>query len=269
MQKKSFDVRLPPYPVLELKEELLLSLEAGEIAVVDAPAGSGKSSLVPLLLLDAPWRKGRRIFLLQPRRAAVYALAARLRSLCGKADRVGYITRHEKSMPRDAEIIVMTEGIFVRKILEDPELLDSAAVILDEFHERSIHTDLSFVLALQARELFRHDLRLIVMSATLERSRFEAEGYRFLHAEGRLYPLSVSYAPPPAGRRIVEHAAAVSMDWIRSHREGNILLFLPGEGEIRRVEEQLRAYDPPGELDIRPLYGRLSPKEQQRAHAHG
>ena len=259
-------VELPPYPVRALRSAVEEETEKNRIPVIEAPPGSGKSTLVPFFLLDASWRQGRTILLLQPRRPAVRALAARLRELGGGTVAVGHVTRYEHSVPAKPDIIVMTEGIFTRRLLEDPAAADTAAVILDEFHERSLATDLAYVLARQCRELFRPDLRLLVMSATLERDLFADEPFSLLRTEGTLHPLTIDYRPPPARSRIEEHAAQVCRQWTE-RAEGSILLFLPGEAEIRRAAEALSAAPLPENVDLYPLYGRLAPREQARAIA--
>ncbi|MDZ7794839.1 MAG: ATP-dependent helicase HrpB [Spirochaetia bacterium] len=253
------EVQLPSYPVLSLRPAIQQELKAQRIPVIEAPPGSGKSTLVPFFLLDAEWRQGRTILLLQPRRPAVRALAARLNELGGGQTRIGYVTRYERSVPKNSDIIVMTEGIFTRRLLEDPEAQDTAAVILDEFHERSLATDLAYVLARQCRDLFRPDLRLLVMSATLNTKQFSADPFTVLQAEGSLHPLTVHYHPE-------QHGAEECRRWI-SENQGSILFFLPGEAEIRRAAEALRASQLPEEVEVHPLYGRLSPQEQSQAIA--
>ena len=255
---------LPDYPVLTLRTALQSELGKNRIPVVTAPPGSGKSTLVPFFLLDTDWRRGRSILLLQPRRAAVRALASRLDQLSGGQARIGYITRYEHSVPKQADIIVMTEGIFVRRLLEDPEVSDTAAVLLDEFHERSLATDLSYVLGRQCRELFRPDLRMIVMSATLDAQQFSGDPFSLLQAEGSLHPVRVHYQPCPPSDRIEEHGAEICRRQLDQGAH-NILFFLPGEAEIRRVAAALESGPLPQNVDIYPLYGRLSPAEQNRA----
>jgi len=283
MQNK--EVQLPSYPVLSLRPVIQQKLEEQRIPVIEAPPGSGKSTLVPFFLLDAEWRQGRTILLLQPRRPAVRALAARLKELGGGQTRVGYITRYERSVPKNPDIIVMTEGIFTRRLLEDPEAGDTAAVILDEFHERSLTTDLAYVLALQCRDLFRPDLRLLVMSATLNTEQFAADPFSILQAEGSLHPLTVHYRPTPAVHtrtgqhhrigpgaapedrsRIEQHGAEECRRWI-SNNQGSILFFLPGEAEIRRATKALKTSQLSEGVEVHPLYGRLTPREQSRAIA--
>src|SRR6056297_798031 len=259
------EVQLPSYPVLSLRPVIQQRLEEQRIPVIEAPPGSGKSTLVPFFLLDAEWRQGRTILLLQPRRPAVRALAARLKELGGGQTRVGYITRYERSVPQNPDIIVMTEGIFTRRLLEDPEAGDTAAVILDEFHERSLATDLAYVLARQCRDLFRPDLRLLVMSATLNTDQFSSDPFSVLQAKGSLHPLTVHYRPAQADQ-LEQHGALECRRWI-SENQGSILFFLPGEAEIRRAAAALRTSQLPKGVEVHPLYGRLSPQEQSRAIA--
>ncbi len=267
----SDEIHLPSYPVLSLQPAIRESLEQQLIPVIEAPPGSGKSSLVPFFLLNEEWRGERTILLLQPRRPAVRALAARLGELGGGRVKVGYITRYEHFVPRKPDIIVMTEGIFVRRLLEDPGAEDTAAVILDEFHERSLATDLAYVLARQCREVFRPDLRLLVMSATLNTEQFSTEIFSLVRAEGTLHPLSIHYRPLPGDRtghrtRIEEHGAEECYRRI-ADSGGSILFFLPGEAEIHRAAEILRSSSLPEGVEVHPLYGRLSPREQARAIA--
>ncbi len=259
-------INLPSYPVLKLRPAIQKALSAQKIPAISAPPGSGKSTLVPFFLLDAPWRQSRTILLLQPRRPAVRALAARLKELAAGQARIGYITRYEQSVPRKPDIIVMTEGIFIRQLLDDPELSNTATVILDEFHERSLATDTAYVLARQCRELFRPDLRLIIMSATLDKAQFSAAPFSILHAEGTLHPVNVEHHAPPARTPIEQHGAELCRQWT-TQNNGNILFFLPGEAEIRRVVEAFSAGTLPKDVDVFPLYGRLSPEEQSRAIA--
>ncbi len=264
MNRRRFN--LPDYPVLTLRTALQSELGKNRIPVLTAPPGSGKSTLVPFFLLDADWRQDRTILLLQPRRPAVRALASRLDQLAGGQTRIGYITRYEHSVPKKPDIIVMTEGIFVRRLLEDPELSDTAAVLLDEFHERSLATDLAYVLGRQCRELFRPDLRIVVMSATLDAQRFSADPFSLLQAEGSLHPLSVHYQPCPPSARIEEHGAEICRRQLEQST-GSILFFLPGEAEIHRAANALGSDPLPDDVDIHPLYARLSPAEQNRAIA--
>jgi len=259
------DVQLPSYPVLTLQPAIQQKLMEQRIPVIEAPPGSGKSTLVPFFLLNAEWRQGRTILLLQPRRPAVRALASRLKELGGGQTRIGYITRYERSLPKNPDIIVMTEGIFTRRLLEDPEAGDTAAVILDEFHERSLATDLAYVFARQCRDLFRPDLRLLVMSATLNTEQFSSDPFSVLQAKGSLHPLTVHYRPAPAVQ-LEQHGALECRRWI-SENQGSILFFLPGEAEIRRAAAALRTSQLPKGVEVHPLYGRLSPQEQSRAIA--
>lgn len=263
---KDYLASLPSYPVLDLGGAIRKELEDNRITVIQAPPGSGKSTLVPFFLLESSWRHGRKILLLQPRRAAARALAARLDELGGGEVSVGFITRYERSIPKDADILVMTEGIFTRKLLDDPELSDTAAVIMDEFHERSLATDLAYVLGRQCRDLFRPDLRLLVMSATLDTALFSEDQFAVLNAEGSLHPVSVEHRPAPPRSRIETHGAKVCRECCE-HNDGSILFFLPGEAEIRRAAGILDSAGLPDDITVFPLYGRLSPKEQARAIA--
>jgi ATP-dependent helicase HrpB len=260
-------IELPDYPVAALQASITEQLERNLVPVLKAPPGSGKSTLVPFFPLEESWRGNGTVLLLQPRRAAVRSLAARLRHLSGGRYSVGHITRYEHSVPNSPAIIVMTEGIFTRKLLDDPELGGVAAVLFDEFHERSLATDLAYVLGLQCRELFRPDLRLAVMSATLDTERFDGEEFTLLEAEGTLHPVSVEHRPVPARAAVEQHGAEVCRSRLFDGEEGSILFFLPGEAEIHRAARNLTDGTVPEDVDIYPLYGRLSPEEQSRAIA--
>jgi ATP-dependent helicase HrpB len=263
----SEELQLPRYPVSALQSELCERLEENRIPVIQAPPGSGKSTLIPLYLLQMAWRGEGTIVLLQPRRPAVRSLAARLRELSRGQAQVGFITRYERSVPEDPDILVITEGILTRRLPEDPALEGTAAVILDEFHERSLSGDLAYVLARQCRDIFRPDLRLLIMSATLDPAMFSEEIFSVLQAEGTLHPLTVEYHPPPARSREERHGAGLCRRWLKETDSGSLLYFLPGEAEIRRAAEELSALSLPDNVQVHSLYGRLSPREQSRALA--
>ena len=192
-------------PVSETLPELLDALRMGRNAVLEAPAGAGKTTLVPLALLDEGWLEGSRILVLEPRRLAARAAAARMAELLGEevGERVGYRTRLDSAIGPKTRIEVVTEGILTRLLQADPSLDGTGIVIFDEFHERSIHADLGLALSLESQSLFREDLRLLVMSATLDGKEVAdlLGDAPIIKSFGRAYPVEVRYeAPSRPGR---------------------------------------------------------------------
>jgi ATP-dependent helicase HrpB len=259
-------MNLPAYPIRDIREAITSAFDAEPSGnpglIIEGQPGSGKSTLVPLFLVDRPWRRGRTIIITQPRRAAVLSIALRLRELAAGEYRVGYAVRGERDGSRNADILVVTEGILVRQLIDDPELSDAAAVIIDEYHERSIQADLSLALLRQCAELFRPDLRLGIMSATLDPDLPRRLGMPRLVAEGRPFPVTVRYLPQAPEHRLAIQAARVALE---AANDGSVLVFLPGEGEIREAERWLSSATGTDELQVFPLYGRLSAAEQRRA----
>ena len=280
----SFSERLPAAAALPA---LRAALSSGRGAVLTAPPGSGKTTLVPLALLDEPFLDGKKIIMLEPRRVAARAAAWRMADMlgeeCGKT--VGYATRFEREMSGATRVVVLTEGLFTRRILDDPALEDAGLVIFDEFHERSLNTDFGLALALDSQRGLRPDLRLLVMSATLDAApvaRFI--GAEIVAAEGRMFPVETRFVPQPPNRRIAEAAAAGARRAL-AETSGSILVFLPGEGEIKAAAEILEddarragagggsrgadadagaASANAGAADILPLYAALPKAEQDR-----
>lgn len=253
-------------PVTRLLPELCQTLAEQRAAVVAAPPGSGKTTLIPLALLDQPWLAGKKIIMLEPRRLATRAAARRMAQLCGEAvgDRVGYQVRFEREISSDTRIEVVTEGILTRRLQQDPELAGVGLIIFDEFHERSLHADLALALCLDVMENLREDLRLLVMSATLD-TRAVASllgGAPVIVGEGRSHPVELRYLDRPA----TDSHDAVVRGVLRALAEttGDILVFLPGTGEIRRVEVGLAQRLPP-EVSLFPLYGDLGRADQDAA----
>lgn len=259
--------KLPQLPVSHALPELSTALEKSNRAILCAPPGAGKTTLVPLRLLDAPWRNDGKIILLEPRRLAARAAAGRMAELLDEkaGETVGYRMRLDNRVSSKTRIEVVTEGVFTRMILDDPELEGISAVIFDEFHERSLDADFGLALALDCQSALREDLRIIVMSATLDVAKVSGllETAPVIESEGRSYPVEIRYEDRPAGERIEESTARAIM---KSHREesGSILAFLPGQGEIRRTAEMLEGrFD--SETLVAPLYGNLSQREQDQA----
>lgn len=262
---------LAPLPIDAVLPEVLAALTARGLAVLQAPPGAGKTTRVPPALLCAPWLAGRKIVLLEPRRIAARAAARRMAEERGEpvGETIGYRTRHDRRIGPTTRIEVVTEGLLTRMLQEDPALESVGAVLFDEFHERSLQADLGLALALQARALLRPDLRLLVMSATLESDRVAAllggeDGPApIVTSQGRSFPVTTRYLPRAANGRL-EDALAATIRQALAEEPGSLLAFLPGVGEIRRVAEALEGRLP-GDVDLAPLYGDLSPEQQDRA----
>lgn len=258
-------MRLPIHDVLE---PLTAALATGNTAVLAAPPGAGKTTVVPLVLLDAPWRGDGRILLLEPRRLAARAAAERMAATLGEAPggRVGYRTRLQSRIGPATRIEVITEGVFTRMILDDPSLEGVAAVLFDEFHERSLDADLGLAFALESQAALRDDLRLMVMSATLDVEAVASLLDRppVIAAEGRMYPVETRYLGRDPAERL-EVAVVRAIQTALAADTGSLLVFLPGQSEIHRVARLLaeRLRDPA--VDIAPLYGALDKAEQDRA----
>ncbi|KQV39826.1 ATP-dependent helicase [Rhizobium sp. Root73] len=258
---------LPDLPVKAILPALGEALVQAPAVVLSAPPGAGKTTLVPLFLLDQPWRGDGRIILLEPRRLAARAAAGRMASLLGESvgDTVGYRMRLDSRISARTRIEVVTEGVFARMLLDDPELPGVSAVLFDEFHERSLDADFGLALALDVQQVLRDDLKLIVMSATLDVGRVAQllDGAPVIESQGRSFPVEVRYRERPSTERVED---AVTRAIIEAHREetGSILAFLPGQAEITRTAERLTGRFG-AETIIAPLFGNLSQKEQDAA----
>src|SRR4051794_27058892 len=232
-----------PLPIDAVLDELTGRLRERSSAVLVAPPGAGKTTRVPLVLLDEPWAAGGKLILLEPRRLAARAAAERMARTLGEAvgDTVGLRVRLGSKISARTRIEVVTEGVFSRMILDDPALDGVAAVLFDEFHERSLDADLGLALALDTQGGLREDLRLLVMSATLDGARVARllGDAPIVESEGRAFPVETRYLGRDSTRRIEEQVADVAARALRSE-PGSILVFLPGQGEIRRVETLLR-----------------------------
>ncbi|WP_419952389.1 ATP-dependent helicase HrpB [Methylobacterium sp.] len=257
-------------PIDAALPRLLAALEAGPSAVLVAPPGAGKTTRVPLALLDAPWLGAEgRIILLEPRRLAARGAAERMAATLGQrvGETVGLRVRLGSKISRATRIEVVTEGVFTRMILDDPELSGIGAVIFDEFHERSLDADLGLALALDAQGGLRDDLRILVMSATLDGARVSRlmGDARIVESEGRAFPVETRHTERDPNRRIEDAMADAILRALRAD-PGSVLAFLPGQGEIRRVATLL-AERVDESTEIAPLYGALPPAEQDRAVA--
>lgn len=257
-------------PVIAILDELCAALDQAGRAVLVAPPGAGKTTMIPLRLLDEGWSGNGRILMLEPRRVATRAAARRMASLLGEqpGQTVGYATRFERMGSARTRIEVVTEGIFTRRIQADPSLEGVAAVIFDEFHERSLDADLGLALALETRQALRPDLRLLVMSATLMAEQVAAllDAAPIVRSEGKSHPLQLQYRPMAQSER-VETAICTVVEEALATAEGDILCFLPGAAEIRRTQAALAQRPALRQLAIMPLFGDLSPRAQDQALA--
>ncbi len=257
-----------PLPIDEVLGEVRRALGEARAAVLVAPPGAGKTTRVPLALLEEPWVAGGKILVLEPRRLAARAAAGRMAHLLGEriGETIGLRARLASKVGPKSRIEVVTEGVFTRMILADPALDGVAAVLFDEFHERSLDADLGLALALDCRRGLRDDLRLLVMSATLEAARVAGllGGAPVIASEGRSFPVETRYLGRTPNARIEDQVTYAVLAALR-REPGSILAFLPGQGEIRRTEERLgdRITDPT--VDLAPLYGALDPAAQDRA----
>ena len=258
-------------PIDEILPELRATLVRHRNAVVEAPPGAGKSTVVPIALLDEPWARAGKIVMLEPRRLATRAVATRMATTLGEApgETVGYRMRLETRVSRRTRIEVVTEGVFTRMLQSDPALEGVAAVLFDEFHERSLHADTGLAFALDSQENLSPELRLLVMSATLDGAgvaRLLGDA-PVVTATGRMFPVEVRYLGTglpalPGGRERPELAVVRAIKLALIESPGDMLVFLPGAGEIRRVQGML---DPPREVDVMALYGELAAGDQDAA----
>ncbi|MDX8526612.1 ATP-dependent helicase HrpB [Mesorhizobium sp. MSK_1335] len=258
---------LPELPVTAVLPALGAALAGRSSAVLVAPPGAGKTTLVPLALLDVPWLGKGRIVLLEPRRLAARAAARRMAELLGEepGGTVGYAMRMENRTSARTRILVVTEGVLARMILDDPELPGVSAVIFDEFHERSLDGDFGLALALDVQGALRPDLRLLVMSATLDGARVARllAQAPVIESKGRAFPVEIRYDERPAGVAI-EDAMARAVRAALAGEQGSVLAFLPGQREIERTAERLYA-NVAADTDIVPLYGQLDNRAQDAA----
>ncbi|MBR1131396.1 ATP-dependent helicase HrpB [Bradyrhizobium iriomotense] len=264
---RNFDTPLPIDAVLD---DLSRTLDQHNAAVLVAPPGAGKTTRVPLALLDAPWAKGKKIIVLEPRRIAARASADRMAKSLGEraGETVGYRVRFGSKISRATRIEVVTEGIFTRQILDDPELSGVAAILFDEFHERSLDADMGLALARDAQTGLREDLRILVMSATLDGARVAKllGDAPVVESEGRAFPVETRYLGRKADAPIERQMADAIASALRAD-SGSVLAFLPGAAEIRRTQNFLAERVQDASIEIVPLFGALDAAVQDRAIA--
>lgn len=257
----------PDLPVAEALPRLDNALEKAGSAVLVAPPGAGKTTLVPLHLLKASWRGTGRIIVLEPRRLAARAAANQMARLLGEevGKTVGYRMRLDSRFSEQTQILVVTEGVFARMILDDPELTGVSAVLFDEFHERSLDADFGLALALDVQSALRDDLKIVVMSATLDGARVAQllDDALVVTSEGRSFPVTIRYSERKADERI-EEAMARIIRMVLADESGSILCFLPGQGEIERTCRLLEG-KLPDHVMLCPLYGAMEGREQDAA----
>ncbi len=254
-----------PLPILAVLPDLLAALRAGSGAVLIAPPGAGKTTAVAPALLDQPWCSGQ-VIVLSPRRVAARAAAERMAQLLGEApgESIGYLTRLDSKRSARTRVLVMTEAIFVATIASDPELSGTSAVLFDEAHERHLDSDLGLALAIESQQVLRPDLRLVVMSATIDGTRFASllGDAPVIESAGKAHPLTLRWLGARPDLRIEDAmTSAVLTAW--REEQGDVLAFLPGVGEIERVRERL-ADKLPAAL-VLPLHGQCEPQAQRAA----
>ena len=266
-------------PISQVIPEIIQHLAAHNRLILQAPPGAGKTTLVPLSLLDQNWLQGKQIVMLQPRRLATRTAAARMAELLGEhvGETVGYQIRQDKKYSDRTRIMVVTEGILTRMLQIDQELAGVGLVIFDEFHERSLHADLSLAFCLQSQEVLNESLKIMLMSATLNTDALSEllntadTPPPVVSSQGRSYPVDIIYRS--ASRPVLDRhnlTTIVSQQVVEAlHRHrGNVLVFLPGTGEIKRVAENLREYFSQNRIDgiiLAPLYGDLDKRQQDQA----
>lgn len=266
MLKLPYLYSMNQYPIAEIVEEIKNALKLHTTLILQAPPGAGKSTILPLELLHSDWLGNNKIILLEPRRMAARSVAQRMADLLeeevGKT--VGYRVRFDQRISDQTRIEVVTEGILTRRLQQDSTLEDVGMVIFDEFHERSLHSDLSLALCRDLQLILREDLRILIMSATLDGAHLSSvlDNAPIITSKGRQYPIDVRYNPIDANAAISGQVTSVINKTLKEET-GDILVFLPGVREIQQTAEALETLH--SDISIRPLYGELSLNAQQEA----
>jgi len=252
-------------PIADVLKPLFAHLTRETNALVIAPPGAGKSTVLPQKLLGEPWAQEKQIILLQPRRVAVRAIASRIAQLLGTSvgGRVGYQMRDEARVSKDTQLLVMTEGVLRRRILGDPELSDIAAILFDEYHERSLDADICLALSRDIQYALRPDLKLIVMSATLNVDAISGAlpSFHVFQSDGRSYPIETRYLPPRPNDQLSQSVVRAVSVALQAH-DGNILCFLPGQADIQRAHDLL-VNSLGDDVQIARLFGAQSDAQQK------
>ena len=263
-------MNFPDLPINDVLDDIKTALSNETGLIIEAPPGAGKTTIVPLALMDQAWLGYRKIIMLEPRRLAARTAAHRMASLIGESagQTVGYRMRLETRVSEYTKIEVVTEGVFTSMLQDDPSLEDIGLVIFDEFHERNLDSDLALAVCLKMRDIFRAEdpLRLVAMSATLDSSRLvEVMQAPIVRSEGRMHPVDIVQGKASQPReRIVDRVTATTLEALRENPDSNLLVFLPGQGEITQINKRLQDKIESG-ISIHPLYGNLTLAEQQAA----
>jgi ATP-dependent helicase HrpB len=256
------------FPVDDIIPNLKAALMSRSCVILVAEPGAGKTTRVPLALLNEQWLAAKKILMLEPRRLAARAAASRMAQTLGEelGQTVGYTVRLERKTSKATRIEVVTEGILTRRLQADPELSDTGLIIFDEFHERNLDGDLGLALSLDVQRGLRGDLKILVMSATLDTEKLSAhlQDAPIINATGRMFPVETRYLDKTTRQTIVPDAVRAITKALRDVK-GGLLVFLPGEGEIRRVEQALASEGVAENTDIRPLYGAMALADQDAA----
>ncbi|WP_420549807.1 ATP-dependent helicase HrpB [Curvivirga sp.] len=260
-------------PINDVLPELLSSLKDTNRIVVQAPPGAGKTTTIPLTLLKEEWAKGGKILMLEPRRLAAKSAARHMASILGEkvGETVGYRVQMDNCVGDGTRLEILTEGILTRRLQSDPELTGVSAIIFDEFHERSLQADLGLALSIDCQEGLHDDLKIIVMSATLDGESISTllDDAPIITSEGRAFPVETKYLGKPEtnrwGQTDIVSATVNAIKQALKEETGSILTFLPGEGEIRKVEAELKQLKLPQNCFIAPLFGAMPLAEQDKA----
>ena len=266
---------MPKLPIEDVLPEIKETLSQHNRIVLQAPPGAGKTTAVPIALLDQPWLRDKQIIMLEPRRLAARNAAARMAYLLGErvGETIGYQIRQDSCFSKQTKILVVTEGILTRRLQADPELGTASLVIFDEFHERSLHADLSLALCLQSQQIIRDDLKLLVMSATLNSNAISAllDDAPVIQSEGRCYPVDISYSESPVAttdRQPLSKSVLDKVKHVIHEQHGNCLVFLPGVKEINQLAGSITRYLDDASINnilVAPLHGSLNKQQQDRA----